>query len=577
MNRPGGSLEAGWHRFLCECVCCDVFLRASQTPLPFALFVPADAPRATSQIQAPRLRGSLRGFRVSDRSLPTSRSTSPVGSVSWKGAVHDRVAAEACVLCEQRRAGSASCLPTATFGLVMLHNEQGWAYVARIDADSAADRSKVEVLDELLSVEELDSGTSVSVSQNMSLSELAQLLQGPLGSEAMLSFRRPGGQTKEETAAEKAPGARLDASKDEEGFYAVKMRRTCVQSVSGLAPLVLRYVYVDGARFENEIQHGGALRQADTVAVISTCLRRSLAINLHVRELSRCAFFAWRWVATACRQAAARRAQFCTQHFVRRSSRALLCCIFAHAREHTACKHRQQRFGMRVQRIVAGTRKRYVMEAWMGLSAQREQEERATARRADIHARLQSKSNKMRVRRAVVGWKQIKHEKQVFSRKAVKFISNLTTASAAAGLRSWQNFLRLVQQQRRVCRKIVLRMLAGIVERHFCKWMSRAKEVAKARNRTHRVIQRWRYQVLAQALGCWSEQHAQNSRLLKLSTRVIQRWIRGVLSMAWLRWCETILSSCVFLRAFGHACKRADPILASTSTHKLRQVYACAC
>lgn len=213
----------------------------------------------------------------------------------------------------------------------------------------------------------------------------------------------------------------------------------------------------------------------------------------------------------------------------------------------------------------------------MGLSAQREQEERATARRADIHARLQSKSNKMRVRRAVVGWKQIKHEKQVFSRKAVKFISNLTTASAAAGLRSWQNFLRLVQQQRRVCRKIVLRMLAGIVERHFCKWMSRAKEVAKARNRTHRVIQRWRYQVLAQALGCWSEQHAQNSRLLKLSTRVIQRWIRGVLSMAWLRWCETILSSCVFLRAFGHACKRADPILASTSTHKLRQVYACAC
>ena len=77
--------------------------------------------------------------------------------------------AEACVLCGQRRAGSAGsagCLPTATFGLAVLHNAQGWAYVARIDADSAADRSKVEVLDELLSVEELDSGTSVSVSQN---------------------------------------------------------------------------------------------------------------------------------------------------------------------------------------------------------------------------------------------------------------------------------------------------------------------------------------------------------------------------------------------------------------------------
>ena len=553
MNRPDASLDAGWrtrHRFLRECVCCDEFLRARQTPLPFVQFVAADAPRATRQLQAPRLRGSLRGFRVSDRSLPTS----PAGSVSWKGAVHDRVGAEACVLCGQRRAGSAGsagCLPTATFGLAVLHNAQGWAYVARIDADSAADRSKVEVLDELLSVEELDSGTSVSVSQNMSLSELAQLLQGPLGSEAMLSFRRPGGHTEEETAAEKAPGARLDASKGEEVFYAVKMRRTCVQSVSGLAPLVLRYVYVDGARFESEFQHGCALRQADTVAVISTCLRRSLAIDLHVRELSRCAFYAWRWVATACRQAAARRAQFTTQHFVQRSSRALLCYIFAHAREHAAAKRRQQMFGRRVQRIVAGTRKRYVMEAWMGLSAQREQEERATARRADIHAKLQSKSNTMRVRRAVVGWKQIQHEKQVFSRKAIKFISNLTTASAAAGLRSWQKFLRLVQQQRRVCRKIVLRMLAGIVERHFCKWMSRAKEAAKARSRTHRVIQRWRYQVLAQALGCWSEQHAQNSRLLNLSTRVIQRWIRGVLSMAWLRWCETILSSCVL------ACIRA--------------------
>ena len=54
--------------------------------------------------------------------------------------------------------------------------------------------------------------------------------------------------------------------------------------------------------FESEFQHGCALRQADTVAVISTCLRRSLAIDLHVRELSRCAFYAWRWVATACRQ-----------------------------------------------------------------------------------------------------------------------------------------------------------------------------------------------------------------------------------------------------------------------------------
>eukprot|EP00001_Collodictyon_triciliatum_P097980 17239_6 len=72
----------------------------------------------------------------------------------------------------------------------------------------------------------------------MTIQEIKESLEGPLGSRTVLAFRRP--------ASKKSK---------EEQYYAVELQRNYIESMTGFTqPRTLRYVYLDETRFDCTLQ-----------------------------------------------------------------------------------------------------------------------------------------------------------------------------------------------------------------------------------------------------------------------------------------------------------------------------------